>query len=172
MKQSIYFFLLTTALFACQSKTETKTTASEAYPANAFGYNIDSTRNIEIVLKTVAAMEALDTAAYRSYYAPDVVFHDNLDSMNIDQNIKLISSFKENGVTVKITKTEPIWEAVNKKPSPKGVTNYVMSYQYADFTKGDKTVKVVMNTVDAFKDGKIVEEWITYDTRKIFELLQ
>jgi len=26
--------------------------------------------------------------------------------------------------------------------------------------------------VDAFKDGKIVEEWNTYDTRNIFELLK
>ena len=29
-----------------------------------------------------------------------------------------------------------------------------------------------MNAIDAFKDGKIVEEWITYDTRNMYELLK
>lgn len=170
MKKIIYCVVITSTLFACQSKSSTS--ASSKYPDNASGYNLDSSANTEIVLRTVKAMEAMDTVAYRSFYAADAVFHDNLDSMTLDQNVSLISSFKTNGVAVKITSTAPIWEIVNNVASPTGVTNYVISYQFGEFTKGDKTVKVVMNTVDAFKDGKIVEEWITYDTRKIYELLK
>jgi hypothetical protein len=170
MKKIIYCLAIATSLFACQTKTVN--TESANVPENATGYNLDSTENTATVLKAVAAMEALDTVAYRSFYAPDAIFHDNLDSTNLDQNVSMISSFKANGINVKITSVAPIWELVNKKASPTGVTNYVISYQFAEFTKGDKTVKVVLNGVNAFKDGKIVEEWNTYDTRKIFELFK
>lgn len=170
MKKIIYCLVVATTLFACQTKNVS--TESVDYPAKAVGYNLDTTVNTETVLKAVKAMEALDTNTYRSVYAPDAIFHDNLDSTTLDQNIAMISSFKANGISVKITATNPIWEVVNKKASPTGVTNYVISYQFAEFTKGDKTVKAVMNSVDAFKDGKIVEEWNTYDTRNIFELFK
>jgi hypothetical protein len=170
MEKIIYCLAIATTLFACQTKTVN--TENADIPANATGYNLDSTENTATVLKAVKAMETLDTVAYRSFYVPDVIFHDNLDTTNLDQNVSMISSFKANGITVKITSVSPIWELINKKPSPTGVTNYVISYQLADFIKGDKTVKVIMNSVDAFKDGKIVEEWNTYDTRKIYELLK
>lgn len=170
MKKLILSLVVSTTLFACQTKTEN--TANAIYPANAVGYNIDSSENTAIVVNTVKAMESMDTAAYRSFYAPDAIFHDNLDSMNLDQNVSLISSFKSKGVTVKIEDIYPIWEDVQNKPSEKGIKNYVISYQTALFTKGDKKVRVVMNTVDAMKDGKITEEWITYDTRGIYELLK
>ena len=167
MKKVMASLALITTLFACQSNS-----GGFKIPENANGYNIDSTANTEIILKTVKAMEAMDTVAYRSYYAPNAIFHDNLDTINLDQNIQMISTFKAAGVGVKITSTAPIWELVNKKPSSTGVTNYVISFQFAEFTKGDKTVKVVMNLVDAFKDGKIVEEWGIYDTKNVYELLK
>ena len=170
MKKLIFVVLATTTLLACQSKSEM--TATAAYPANASGYHVDSSANTAIVRKAVQAMEANDTATYRSLYAANAVFHDNIDSMTLDQNISLVSLFQKNGVTVKITSMEPIWEEVNKVASPTGVNNYVISYQLAEFTKGDKKVKVIMNSVDAMKDGKIVEEWNTYDTRKIEEILK
>jgi predicted ester cyclase len=84
----------------------------------------------------------------------------------------MISTFKEHGVSVKIISTSPNWEVVNKVASPDGVTNYVVSYITVEFIKGDKSVKVLMNTVDAFKDGKIVEEWNTYDASKMYDLLK
>ena len=170
MKKLFYLLVLTTTFFACQTKTETSP-GSDA-PANATGYNLDSTENIAKVQKMINELNGMDTARYRSYYASDAIFHDNLDSTTLDQNISMINSFKTNGISIKVTSVGPIWEVVNKKASPTGVTNYVISYQFADFTKGDKTVKVVMNSVDAFKDGKIVEEWNTYDTRKIAELMK
>jgi len=170
MKQLIYCLVIATTFFACQ--TTTVNTESADYPAKALGYNLDTTVNTETVLKAVKAMETMDTTTYRSLYAADAIFHDNLDTTNLDQNIAMISSFKANGISFKITSVSPIWELVNKKASPTGVTNYVISYQMGEFTKADKTVKVIMNSVDAFKDGKIVEEWNTYDTRKIYELMK
>lgn len=163
-------FALLTTLFACQPKTETSATAN--FPANATGYNVDTTANTATVLKAIQAAENLDTTAYKSFYTSDAVFHDNLDSTNLAQNVGMFNMFKSKGVSFKIIKTEPIWELVNKVASPTGVTNYVISYQLAEFTKGDQKVKVIMNSVDAFKDGKIVEEWNTYDTRKMYEILK
>lgn len=174
MKKLLIPFSLITILFACSNPAAKETATSETadYPANADGYNLGTTANTETILKTIKAMEAMDTVAYRSYYAPGAIFHDNLDSMTLDQNIQFIASFKANGISVNITDTKPMWEIVNKKASPDGVRNYVISYQLGEFTKGDKTVKVIMNAVDAFKDGKIVEEWNTYDTRKVSELFK
>lgn len=170
MKKILYYLVIATSLNACQTKTVDSESAD--FTANTTGYNLDSTENTATVLKAVKAMETLDTNTYRSLYAADAIFHDNLDTTNLDENIALVSSFKTNGIDFKITSVAPIWELVNKKASPTGVTNYVISYQYAEFTKGDKKVKVIMNSVDAFKDGKIVEEWNTYDTRNILELLK
>jgi len=170
MKKFIYYVVIATTLFACQNQT-TKLESTN-YPVEAFGYNLDTTENTEVILKAVKAMESMDTNTYRSLYSADAIFHDNLDTTNLDQNIAMISNFKANGIDFKITRVDPIWEVVNKKASANGVTNYVISYQYAEFTKGDKKINVILNSVNAFKDGKIVEEWNTYDTRKIFELFQ
>lgn len=170
MKKLMAAFALTTTLFACQTKADN--TGNAKIPDNANGYNMDSTVNTQTVLNTVKALNEMDTATYRTFYASDAIFHDNMDSTNLDQNISTINIFKAKGVAFKITETAPIWELVNQKASPTGVTNYVISYQLAEYTKGDKKIKVVCNTVDAFKDGKIVEEWNTYDSRKISELLK
>jgi limonene-1,2-epoxide hydrolase len=168
MKKFMASFALLTTLFACQSKTEN--TAN--IPVNASGYNVDSSTNVDLVLKSIKAINESDTVAYRTFYAANAVFHDNLDSMNLDQNVSLVNAFKAKGVGFKIVKVEPIWEAVNKVAAPNGVTNYVISYILAEFTKGDQKVQVIMNGVDAVKDGKIVEEWNTYDTKKIADLLK
>ena len=170
MKKLFYLLVITTTFIACQTKKETS--PSSDAPANALGYNLDSTENTAKVQEMINQLNGMDTAKYRSFYAADAIFHDNLDSTTLDQNINMFNSFKANGISIKVTSVGPIWELVNKKASPTGVTNYVISYQYADFSKGDKTVKVVINSVDAFKDGKIVEEWNTYDTRKIVELMK
>jgi hypothetical protein len=54
----------------------------------------------------------------------------------------------------------------------KEANNYVISYQYAALTKGDKTVKVVISAVDLIKNGKIVQEWLAYDTAGIMSLFK
>lgn len=170
MKKFILTAMIATTLFACVNTTDEK--AVSDYPSNAVGYNLDSSASIDLVMKMAKSMESLDTATYRSTYAPDAIFHDNLDSMNLDQNISMISLFNGKGITVKIEEIKPIWEAVNKVPSEKGITNYVISFQSILFTKGDKQVKVIINSVDAIKDGKITEEWLVYDTKLMSELLK
>ena len=127
MKKLVASFALFTMLMACQSKTES--TANVNYPENAAGYNLDSTANTETVINTIKAMQAWDTAKYRSYYANDAKFHDNLDSMSLDQNVQMISTFKDHGVSVKIISTSPNWEIVNKVATffPKYIDKIIFS---------------------------------------------
>lgn len=170
MKKIILSCFVASAIFACSPSTE-KVSVSD-YPANAAGYNLDSSANIELVKNMTKAFEAMDSATYRTYYAENAKFHDNGTDMTLDQNVGNFGWFKTKGVTVKIEKMDPIWEAVNKEASPEGVTNYVISFQHLVFTKGDKQVKVIMNVVNGIKDGKIVEEWGLYDSRELAELLK
>ena len=114
----------------------------------------------------------MDSVSYRSFYAANAKFHDNNNEMTLDQNVANFNFFMTKGITVKIEKMDPIWEAVNDEASPEGVTNYVISFQHLVFTKGDKQVKVIMNVVNAMKDGKIVEEWGLYDSRELAELMK
>lgn len=169
MKKFILSYFLVSSIIACSPNTES--TSTPYYPAEAVGYNIDSSANIELVKKMVLAFESMDSATYRSYYAETAKFHDNGKDMSLDQNLGNFAYFKSNGVTIKTEKVDPIWEAVNKKASEDGITNYVISFQHLIIKKGDKEVKVIMNVVNGMKDGKIVEEWGLYDSKPIFDLM-
>ncbi len=170
MKKILLACFVASTIFACSPTTE-KTNSSN-YPANAVGYNLDSSANIELVKGMTKAFEAMDSVSYRSFYAANAKFHDNNNEMTLDQNVANFNFFMTKGITVKIEKMDPIWEAVNDEASPEGVTNYVISFQHLVFTKGDKQVKVIMNVVNAMKDGKIVEEWGLYDSRELAELMK
>jgi hypothetical protein len=169
MKKFILSCFLVSSIIACSPKTESTNTS--AYPEDAVGYNLDSSANIDLVKKTTLAFETMDSVTYRGYYAENAKFHDNQNEMSLDQNVANFAFFKSTGVTIKVDKIDPIWEAVNKEASPDGVTNYVISFQHVIFKKGDKEVKVIMNVVNAMKDGKIVEEWGLYDSKALLELL-
>lgn len=39
-------------------------------------------------------------------------------------------------------------------------------------SKGGKELKIFMHATDAIKDGLQVEEWLTYDTKGIADLLK
>jgi hypothetical protein len=170
MKKFILSCFVASAIFACTPQAEK--TSSDAYPTDAVGYNLDSSANIDLVLKMTKAFESMDSAAYRATYADSAKFHDNGTGMTLEQNMSIFNLFKSKGISIKVEKIDPIWESVNKEASADGVTNYVFSYQHIVFTKGDKQVKFISNVVDGIKDGKIVEEWGLYDTKAISELIK
>ncbi len=172
MKKLTLAFILLTSLSAIQVNAQ-KSSESSSSSNIPTGSNFEKTANTELVLKTIKAMEAMDAETYKSYFAPNAIFHDNLDSMSLDQNVGLINLFKSKGITVKLEKVAPIWEYVYEKKSSKTeISNFVISYQYLNFTKGDKNVRVLISGVDLVKNGKITEEWLSYDTRSLYELLK
>jgi len=170
MKKFILSCFIASSIFACSPSTE-KVSVTD-YPADAVGYNLDSSANIEIVKSMTKAFEAMDSVSYRSFYAGNAKFHDNGTDVTLDQNVANFNFFMSKGIAVKVEKMDPIWESVNNEASPEGVTNYVFSFQHLVFTKGDKQVKVIMHVVNAMKDGKIVEEWGLYDSRELAELMK
>ncbi len=136
------------------------------------GYNLEKSPNTKWVLNSIKALESMDTLSYKSFYSADVKFHDNLEEKNLSQNVAFISALKANGISVKFEKVAPIWEYVHKNKYMKEANNYVISYQYATLTKAGKTIKVVISAVDLIKDGKIVQEWLAYDTAGIMSLFK
>jgi hypothetical protein len=167
MKKIILLFVLAGSIFACTKKEDGA--AASAGANGQSGITFDSTANTELVKKSTKAIETGDTAAYRSTYAPDVVFHDNLDSMGLDGNMQMFKLFAEKGVKVKVD-FGPIWETQNNKADKKGITNYVISYQVITLSKGDKSMKTLIHSVDAIKDGKLAEEWLVYDRAAMAEM--
>ena len=170
MKKFILLFLSISTIASAQTANQTKPSSAESgYDA---GYSLEKSPNTNVVLQSVKALESMDTTSYKSFYASDVKFHDNLAVKNLAQNVAFTLALKSNGISVKFEKIAPIWEYVHKTKNMKMADNYVISYQNAVLTKGEKKVKVLINAVDLMQDGKIKEEWLVYDTSGIMELLK
>ncbi len=169
MKKIILLFALAGSIFACTKKEEGAESTARVPGQN--GITIDSSANTDLFKQSLKALESGDTATYRSTYAPDVVFHDNLDSMTLDANMAMFKAFADKGVTVKV-ELGPVWESQYDKANEKGITNYVSGYMTLILTKGDKTAKTFIHTVDAIKDGKLVEEWSLYDRAAMAEIMK
>ena len=174
MKKIILLFALAGSIFACTKKEEgAAASASTSTDPSAVlaGVVIDTSANVGLTMKSIAAIESGDTATYRATYSADAIFHDNLDSMGIEGNMAMFKLFAEKGVKVKI-EMGPVWENQFDKPTRKGYTNYVMSKCKFIFTRGEKTASTIIFAVDAIKDGKQVEEWLIYDKTAFTELIK
>jgi hypothetical protein len=169
MKKIILLFALAGSIFACTKKEDRAAASTDANGQN--GITIDSSANTDLVRKMIVAFESGDSATYRSTYSADVIFHDNLDSMGIDENISMFKVIADKGIKINV-EVGPVWENQFDKPSSKGYTSYVMSYTTNYYTKGDKSAKNVTFVVDAIKDGKLVEEWLFYDKTAVAEIFK
>ena len=171
MKKFILSCLVVSTIIACSPKTETASTF--AVPADVNSYNLDSSANIDLVKKVVAEASSFDLVNFKSNFAPTAIIHDNRNDMTLDENVKMLEGVKASGATLTLGKDPLIWEVVNDKANEKtGITNYVISYYEATFSKGGKSAVVVYNMNFAVKDGKIQEEWDVYDSAPIMEVLK
>jgi hypothetical protein len=169
MKKMILSLLVITSMIACESKTEKP---ASAIPSNAVGYDLDSSENINIAKKAIEAGINADSVTFRSIYVDTAAIFDNKNKQTIFESLKMAPFFKSKGVIMKLENINVIWESVNFKADDLGVTNYVHAYLDASLTKETKKVMVGINAVFAFKNGKIVREWDTYDTAQLMELLK
>ena len=176
MKKTILLAMVATTLFACGTKTETSSTAATTtpnIPANATGYNIDSTANIATLQKINESGSAGDTTIAKAAYLDTAIVYDNGKKVPIAENIKMIPFLKSKGVTMHVDKYDAIWETVMKKVDEIGVQNYVFAYETVSFTKGNKKSIVTVFQALAFnKEGKIVKEWDVYDPTSLIEFLK
>lgn len=171
MKKIIFSAFIAACIFACQPKSETSTSTNN-FPADADGYTLAASDNIELARKSAKCIETGDTAAYRATYSADAVIHENGVDETVSQNMAAIQAIRNAGATIKIDTGALYHEIVFSNPKSGGHTNYVIAYMGMTFTKGDKKLKVNLHAVDAIKDGKQVEEWLFYDSKGVADLLK
>ena len=170
MRKIISLIAMAAIVFAsCESKKE-GTNAGETPKGS--GYTLDSSANVELVKKLNYAFPAGDSTAVFSCYNDTAKVHDNLHVVSIKQNFRDFHSLMEKGLTFKVEKINAIFEIVDYKPSPDGITNHVVAWVTLAMQKGGKSITVVMNQGFAIKDGKIVEEWDTYDSADFMNLIK
>lgn len=171
MKKTIALIALTSFLFvSCKKETAAEAVAKQP---NQAGINIEKSANIDLVKKLVGEASSFDLVNFKSNFAPTAIIHDNRKDMTLDENLKMLEDLKASGASVSLGKDPLIWEVVNDKPDEKtGITNYIISYYEATFSKAGKSAVVVYNMNFAVKDGKIQEEWDVYDSAPIMEVLK
>jgi hypothetical protein len=178
MKKVLFTTIIATALFACatsgdkNSTTTANATSPSSYPANAVGYTLDSSENINTVKKAINAGVNSDTVVFKAIYADTAVIYDNMTKQSVADNMKLAAFFKSKGAVMSLEKINAIWETISNKPDEIGITDYVNVYFNASMTRGTKKITFRINAVFAFVNGKIVREWDTYDTAPLVEILK
>ena len=169
MKKIIFSLLVISGLVACESKTSK---SDSPIPANAFGYTIDSSDNINTVKKAINAGVNSDTAVFLTIYADTAAIYDNMNKQTIHENMNMAKVFKSKGITMRLEKMIDIWETIIFKEGNRPYTDHVNVYFDASFIKGSQTVTTRINAIFAFKDGKIIREWDTYDSAPLVELFK
>lgn len=169
MRKTFALIALTGLLFVSCKKENSQATAVETNQS----INIDKSANIDLVKQLASKASKFDLVAFRSHFAENAILHDNMKTLTIDENIKMLEDLKASGTVFTLGKKPLIWEVVNSQPDEKtGITNYVISYYEATFTRGKKSVTIGYNMNFAIKDGKVQEEWDTYDSAPLTELLK
>ena len=101
MKKIILLFVLAGSIFACTKKEEGAAATTSTDPSVVTnGIVIDTSANVGLTMKSIAAIESGDTATYRSTYSADAIFHDNLDSMGINENMAMFKSVSYTHLTL------------------------------------------------------------------------
>lgn len=168
MKKIAFFTAIVISVMACSPKGENTTATVNPH---LFGEMYDSTAYMDVVKGSFKDIESYDSTTYRARYADSAKFHDNDKLTNLDENVGLQKQFIAAGIKAKVKKGYAMWSShFNFKDGTQG--DYVYTYLTVTFTKGDKSIDVVMFQADLFnKDGKIVEEWLVYDQSKIGTLM-
>ncbi len=156
-------------LVSCESKKEGG--AAVESPKGS-GYTLDSSANTELVKKLNNAFPAGDSATVYACYSDTAKVHDNLNTMSIKDNFREFQALVKQGLHFKLDRFDALFEVVNYKPTAEGYTNYVVAWVNLVLQKGNKSVTVIMNQAFAIKDGKVVEEWDTYDTAGMMGLMK
>jgi len=147
------------------------TKQESSLPEGGIGYIKAKSENIDLTIKSMTTMSEGDSAAYRATYAEDVVFYDNTDTLTLDQNVSIFTNMKVKGATMKLDKIVDIKEMIYPVPN-KDTLHYVLAYAWFTLTRGDKSTKVIINSVDQIENGKQVKEWLRYDSKKMNEILK
>jgi hypothetical protein len=168
MKQLLFVAIIALSVVSCKQNNQN---SSATIDPHQFGENYDSTAYMDVIKATFKDIESYDSVAYRARYADTAKFHDNDKLVALNENVALQGQFIAAGIKAKVKDDYAMWSShFNFKDGSQG--DYVYTYLTVTFTKGDKSVDVVVFQANRFnKDGKITEEWMVYDTSKLAGLL-
>ena len=170
MKKVLFLSVIVMSVYAC--KTETKEISNTSNP-NQVGITINKSSNIDVIKEINEDLVAYDFDKLRSHYSDSAKVHDNQNIQLIDSNLATFMPLKKAGVKFSIEGEPLIFEIINSKAdSVSGYTNYVDTYYTIGISKGNVKKSFILNQVFAIKDGKILEEWDTYDTAPMMELMK
>jgi hypothetical protein len=168
MKKIMFLAIIAVSVVACKQKSESTT----AIDPHQFGFNYDSTAQMDAIKATFKDLETYDTASYITKYADSAKFHDNGKLTNLKENVGLQVGFIAAGIKAKVKNDYVMWSShFNFKDGNQG--DYVYTYLTITLTKGDKSVDVIMFQANAFnKDGKVIEEWLVYDQSNMGSIMK
>jgi predicted ester cyclase len=173
MKKVLFTVLIAASLFACKTKS---TETAPKYPANARGYVLDSSANIELAKKVFNAFLDVDLPANNAFilanYADTAKIHDNAVIQTVAQNIESNRKLKAKGVKVTISEKPFIWETVFNEAAPNGQTSIVHCYIEYTVEKDGKKVKNTLHVTWDLVGDKIVGEWDMYDSAPVAEIFK
>ena len=141
--------------------------------ADQDGITVSKSADIEVVKQANIDLTKYDLAKLRTHYTANAKVHDNLNVQPIDTNLSGFIPLKKAGVKFAIEGKPVLFEILNNKPvSRSGESNYVETHYTLSVTRGSHKSLFNLNQVFTFKAGKIAEEWDTYDTAPISNLLK
>ena len=169
MKKYILSIIVIITIISCSTKTETKIIADKL-DIHQFGFNYDSSANIDAVKATNKDLENLDTTSYKTKYSDTVVFYDHQKNHNLNWNMSIFKNWIAKKIQPKVF-VGAIWGSkFNYKDGSNG--DFVYQAISMKFTQGTKSVTFDDFIVYEFKEGKIIKEWNWYDPTNLLPLMK
>ncbi len=169
MKIILFAIIVIATINSCSTAPEAKIIADKV-DIHQFGFNYDSSANIDAVKALNKDIENLDTTNYKTKFSDTVVFYDHEINHNLNWNMSIFKNWIAKKTQPKVS-VGAIWGSkFNYKDGSKG--DYVYQAIKMKFTQGTKSVEFDDFGVFEFKDGKIVKEWNWYDATNLLPLMK
>jgi len=166
MKKLLIGLLITASIFACKNQ--------DSNNSNQESNSNGKPSNTEIVREINDDLVSYNFEKLQSHYNDSTLVHDNLKVEPIGKNLQGFIPLKNAGVKFTIEGNPMIYEVINNKQDTLngGYPSYV--FTYITFSASKAGVKKIFKCSQIFgmKDGKVLEEWDTYDTVPVMELMK
>lgn len=166
MKKLLMGLLITASIFACKNQ--------DSDNSNLESNSNGKPSNTEIVREINDDLVSYNFEKLQSHYNDSTLVHDNLKVETIGKNLQGFIPLKNAGVKFAIEGNPMIYEVINNKQDTLngGYPSYVFTYITFSATKAGVKKIFKCSQIFGMKDGKVLEEWDTYDTVPVMELMK
>jgi len=166
MKILLMGLLITASICACKNQ--------DSDNSKQEGVSNGKPSNTEIVREINDDLVSYNFEKLQSHYNDSTLVHDNLKVETIGKNLQGFIPLKNAGVKFAIEGNPMIYEVINNKQDTLngGYPSYVFTYITFSATKAGVKKIFKCSQIFGMKDGKVLEEWDTYDTVPVMELMK